>query len=238
MGQTDMFKLVQHLIVQNDGTLPLIPECLYAYIMAGNGVFLYAKRDDLQVLIPVSRATIAGLPPLEPFVHIPRVPAILMRDILHESKEILPNEILFWFHFDRDRQDWNVVAPRQICGPCSVFPVDKSDPLGSKALIDLHSHALMEPFFSPTDNKDEQGFRIFAVIGKVNEQSEIRVRVGVYGNYWNIPASTIFDLPEDIRDVFYDIGEMEYDETNIEKETLTEDDIAGIDSCDKATRTE
>jgi PRTRC genetic system protein A len=238
MGQTDMFKLVQHLIVQNDGTLPLIPDCLYAYIMAGNGVFLYARRDDLEVLIPVSRATIAGLPPLEPFVHIPRVPAILMRDILHESKEILPNEILFWFNFDRDRQDWDVVAPRQICRPASVYPVDKRDPLGTKALIDLHSHALMEPFFSTTDNKDEQGFRVFAVIGKVNEQPEIRVRVGVYGNYWNIPASTIFDLPEDIRDVFYDIGEMEYDETNIEEETLTEDDIAGIDSCDKTTRTE
>jgi hypothetical protein len=57
MGQTDMFKLVQHLIVQDDGKLPLIPDCLYAYIMAGNGVFLYAKRDDLEVLIPVSRAT-------------------------------------------------------------------------------------------------------------------------------------------------------------------------------------
>ena len=231
-----MFKLVQHLIVQDDGTLPMIPECLYAYIMAGNGVFLYARRDDLEVLIPVSRATIAGLPPLEPFVNIPRVPAILMHDILHESKEILPNEILFWFNFDGDRQDWDVVAPRQICRPASVYPVDKSDPLGTKALIDLHSHALMEPFFSRTDNRDEQGFRIFAVIGRVNERPLILVRVGVYSNYWNIPASTIFDLPEEIRDAFYDIGEMEYDETNFEKkkeETITEEDIAGIDICDE-----
>jgi PRTRC genetic system protein A len=203
--------------VQEDGALPLIPECLYAYIMAGNGVFLYAKRDDLEVLIPISRATIAGLPTLEPFVHIPRVPAILMRDILQESKEILPNEILFWFNFDRDRQDWNVVAPRQVCRPSSVFPVDRSDPLGIKALIDLHSHALMEPFFSRTDNKDEQGFRIYVVIGNVNKQPTIRVRVGVYGNYWNIPASMIFDVPEEIRDSYHSKGELEYEEeeTNI-----------------------
>src|SRR5215208_6916523 len=122
MEQTDMFKLVHHLIVQDDGILPLIPECLYAYIMAGNGVFLYAKRDDLEVLIPVSGASVAGLPPLEPFVNIPRVPAIWMRDILQESEEILPNEILFWFNFDHDRQDWNVDTPRQICRPRSVFP--------------------------------------------------------------------------------------------------------------------
>jgi PRTRC genetic system protein A len=215
-----MFKLVQHLIVQDDGKLPSIPDCLYAYIMAGNGIFLYAKRNDLEVLIPISRATIAELPPLEPFVNMPRVPAILIHDILQESKEILPNEILFWFNFDRARQDWSVVAPRQICRPSTVFPMDRSDPLGTCALIDLHSHAFMEPFFSPTDNKDEQGFRIFAVIGKVNEKPEIRVRVGVYGNYWKIPADMVFELPGEIRDAYYGKGEVIYDETNIEEEDL------------------
>ena len=193
-----MFKLVEHLIVQDDGKLPQIPDCLYAYIMAGNGILLYAKRDDLEVLIPISRATIAGLPPLEPFVNMPRVPRVLMDRILQASKENLPNEILFWFNFDHDQQVWNLDVPLQFCRPASVFPMDKADPLGIKALIDLHSHAQLDPFFSRTDNKDELSFRIFAVIGKVNEQPEIRVRVGVYGNYWNIPASMIFELPEEI----------------------------------------
>ena len=215
-----MFKLVQHLIVQDNGKLPLIPDCLYAYIMAGNGVFLYAKRDDLEVLIPTSRAPIAGLPALEPFVNMSRVPAILMHRILQASKENLPNEILFWFNFDHDQQVWNVDAPVQLCNPASVFPIDEADPLGIKALIDLHSHARMEPFFSPTDNKDEQGFRIFAVIGKVNEKPEIRVRVGVYGNYWNIPASTIFELPEEIWDAYYSKGDLDYEETNIEEKDV------------------
>ncbi len=229
MGQTDMFKLVQHLIVRDDGKLPPIPECLYAYIMAGNGVFLYARRDDLEVLIPISRATMAGLPLLEPFVHMPRVPAILMRHVLQASKENLPNEILFWFNFDHDQQVWNMDAPLQYCRPASVFPMDKSDPLGIKALIDLHSHALMEPFFSPTDNKDEQGFRVFAVIGKVNEKPEIRVRVGVYGNYWNIPASMIFQLPEEIWDAYYGKGELAYDETNTEEKIFAEEDAVETD---------
>ena len=232
-----MFKLVHHLIVQHDGTLPPIPDCLYAYIMAGNGVFLYAKRDDLEVLIPVSRATIAGLPSLEPFVNMPCVPAILMHHILQASKENLPNEILFWFNFDHDRQVWNVDAPLQICHPASVIPVNKNDPLGIKALIDLHSHALMDPFFSCTDNKDEQGFRIFAVIGKVNERAEIRVRVGVYGNYWIIPASMVFELSEEIRDAYYGKGDLEYDETNIE-EVIEKEDVAEFDTSDETTRAE
>ena len=113
MGQTDMFKFVQHLIVQDDGRLPPIPDCLYAYIMAGNGVFLYAKRDELEVLIPISRATIAGLPPLEPFVKMPRVPAVLIHHILQASKENLPNEILFWFNFDYQIAKGNIqVGPQ------------------------------------------------------------------------------------------------------------------------------
>ena len=231
MGQTDMFKLVQHLIAQDDGTLPLIPDCLYAYIMAGNGVFVYAKRDDLEVLIPVSRVTIAGLPPLELFVNMPRVPEVLMHQVLQASKENLPNEILFWFNFDHDRQVWNVDAPLQICRPSSVLPANKNDPRGIKALIDLHSHALMDPFFSPADNKDEQGFRIFAVIGKVNEKPGIRVRVGVYGNYWNIPASMIFELPGELRDAYFGKGEVIYDETSIEEDpqTISEEELSDTD---------
>jgi PRTRC genetic system protein A len=240
MGQTDMFKLVQHLIVQHDGKLPSIPDCLYAYIMAGNGVFLYAERDDLEVLIPISRATIAGLPPLEPFVTMPHVPAVLMRHVLQASKENLPNEILFWFNFDHEQQVWNLDAPLQICRPASVFPADKSDPLGIKALIDLHSHALMDPFFSRTDNKDEQGFRIFAVIGKVNEKPLILVRVGVYGNYWNIPASMIFELPEEIRDAYYGEGDLDYDEKDIEEQIIPEEKVTKLDILllDETTRVE
>ena len=226
-----MFKLVQHLIVQEDRKLPSIPDCLYAYIMAGNGVFLYAKRENLEVLLPVSTATIAGLPALEPFVNMPRVPSVLIHHVLQAAKENLPNEILFWFNFDHNRQIWNLDAPLQLCRPASVFPLDKADLLGIKALIDLHSHALMEPFFSPADNKDEQGFRIFAVIGKVNEKPEIRVRVGVYGNYWNIPASMIFELPGETRDAYFGKGEVIYDETNIEEslQIIAEEELSNAD---------
>jgi hypothetical protein len=162
---------------------------------------------------------------------MPRVPAILVQHILQASKENLPNEILFWFNFDHSQHVWNLDAPLQFCRPASVFPMDKADPLGTRALIDLHSHALLDPFFSPTDNKDEQGFRIFAVIGKVNEKPEIRVRVGVFGNYWNIPASMIFELPGEIWDAYFGEGEVIYDETNIEEDlqTISEEELTDTD---------
>jgi len=46
------------------------------------------------------------------------------------------------------------------------------------------------------------------------------VRVGVYGKYWNIPASMIFEMPREIRDAYFGKGEVIYDETNIEEANL------------------
>jgi hypothetical protein len=143
---------------------------------------------------------------------------------------------------DHDQAAWSVDAPLQTCTPASAVPVDRNDPLGIKALIDLHSHALMEPFFSRTDNKDEQGFRIFAVIGRVNEKPLILVRVGVYGNYWNIPAEMVFELPEEIWDAYYGKGEVIYDEANIEEDLqiISEEERSDPDllRCKHVTRAE
>ncbi len=86
--------------------------------------------------------------------------------------------------------------------------------MGTSALVDLHSHGRLPPFFSRIDNKDEQGFRIYAVIGEIDKSPSIRVRVGVYGNYFDIPAPTVFELPGGIVDV--------YEEAWRENETATE----------------
>jgi hypothetical protein len=53
--------------------------------------------------------------------------------------------------------------------------------------------------------------------------------VGIYGNYWNIPAGLIFDLPVDIWDAYYSKGELEYDETNIEEDVIGFDETAGTE---------
>jgi PRTRC genetic system protein A len=205
-----MFSLIQHLVVMEDGSLPEIPDCLYAYVLAGNGVFKYAKRDGLEALIQVSSASITGLPGLKPFVKAARrVPAALPARALEASREYFPLERLFWFNFNGS---WSLYAPQQFCSETSVVPVDPHDSNGTKALIDLHSHAAMAPFFSQTDNKDEQGFRVYAVIGRVNSHPSLCARLGVYGDYWSIPAATVFEMPEEIRDCFYWKGVIDEEE--------------------------
>ena len=197
-----MLNLIQHRVIKDDGSLREASGCLYAYIMAGNGIFLQAKREGLHVLIPVCRSKIVGLPMLTPDVSPScRVPKNLLLTALELSRRNFPNEMLFWFNLN-DR--WSMDLPDQLICPASVVPVDNMDARGTSALIDLHSHGALSPFFSPIDNRDEQGFRIYAVICEVDRVPKLCVRVGVYGHYFDIPAATVFEMPNDIVDVYED----------------------------------
>jgi hypothetical protein len=46
-------------------------------------------------------------------------------------------------------------------------------------LCELHSHGLLPAYWSATDDADEQGARLYAVIGRLAARPEIRLRVGV-----------------------------------------------------------
>ncbi len=63
------------------------------------------------------------------------------------------------------------------------------------ALIEVHSHHGMPAFWSGTDDADEQGFRLYAVLGDIFRRPTLRVRVGIYGQFYELPAGTIFGLP-------------------------------------------
>jgi PRTRC genetic system protein A len=209
----DAFNLVQHHVVKPDGSLPEMTGCLYAYILGGNGVFVHAQRPGLEALIPVLSGRIAGLPTLIPRVNIARrVPAKLLLAALHWSQKAFPNEALFWFNLG---QEWSVYMPAQRRGRGRVVPLDANDPKGTSALLDLHSHARMSPFFSPADDRDEQGFRLYVVLGNLHRAPILRVRVGIYSLFYDLPASTVFDLPEGVLDIH----------TTFEKEISTHDDI-------------
>jgi hypothetical protein len=58
----------------------------------------------------------------------------------------------------------------------------------------------MQARFSSLDDQDEQGFRIYAVLGCLSSKPVMRVRVGMYGHRRDIPANWVFDLPPGIGD--------------------------------------
>ncbi|MGH2538061.1 MAG: Mov34/MPN/PAD-1 family protein [Candidatus Promineifilaceae bacterium] len=72
----------------------------------------------------------------------------------------------------------------------SVVAAGNDDPA---ILCELHSHGNMSPFGSRTDDADEPGACIYAVIGRLGTAPEIHDRMGVYGGYWHpLPVTAVF----------------------------------------------
>ncbi|MGI8655428.1 MAG: hypothetical protein ACR2LC_09440 [Pyrinomonadaceae bacterium] len=204
--------LVDYKIIRRETDVPLQiferkPESshLYEYLLAANGVFLRAERENLHVCFPVAHASIRGLQPLDPYVEtlLPRVPSRIVKEILDQSVQACVaagTSVEALFHLFPEHGDWQSVSPRQEANHIAVKPTETGE--GSsyeRALIELHSHHSMKAFFSGQDNRDEQGFRIYAVLGEIFSRPTLRVRVGCFGYFYEIPARSIFELPGGVR---------------------------------------
>lgn len=114
----------------------------------------------------------------------------------HETALSIPTDLVeVMFYLDKEFGGWRLWQPEQIqSGVAIEYKPENS-------LIELHSHHSMGAFFSTTDNADQQGFRIYAVLGRITTTPTLHVRVGVYGHFWKVPAEWVFDLPENVRDI-------------------------------------
>ena len=64
-------------------------------------------------------------------------------------------------------------------------------------VAEFHSHGSLPAFFSATDDRDEQGFRIYGVTGRLDTvEPELSLRVGVYGHFAPLEWSRVFDGPD------------------------------------------
>ena len=197
---------------------------LFEYLFAGNGVFIRGIRPGLEVLMPVEyyRENIRGLPILEPYLQLKpdRIPKTILLEMWRHSCLACNTQgaVEIVFHIHHEQNGWRLEIPDQTQHSASCQPTKfDGDSSFHNATIDVHSHHEMKAFFSKTDDADEGGFRIYAVLGRVNtKEPEIRVRVGIFRNYWDIPASDVFELPEFMRDISCDpaIAYKFYSNTN------------------------
>ena|SRR6185503_13995165 len=203
-------KLVGHLYAEEvgDGVLRRLGS-LYDYVLAGNGVFLRAQRPGLGVQFQIAECEVRGLPALEDIFEwdAPPVPVGTVEQMLRIARReaIVDREILFHITWDSPpgwTSTWALHVPEQDAGPAHCKPLDDGpDSTHAKALIECHSHHSMSAHFSSMDDEDEQGFRIYAVLGRVlNEQAKISVRVGCHGYFFVIPAESVFELPTGLVD--------------------------------------
>ena len=108
---------------------------------------------------------------------------------------------LRWFQDDPDTErffavrwdgrSYRLVVPPQLGTATSLAYVP---PAG--VVAEFHSHGGSRAFFSKTDDRDEQGFRIYGVAGRLDTPlPEMSLRVGVYGHFASVDWPQVFDGP-------------------------------------------
>ncbi|CAG0981250.1 hypothetical protein ANRL3_02144 [Anaerolineae bacterium] len=199
--------LVDYRIAKHGIPLSPMEASLYEYVMAGNGIFVRGARREFQTQFCIQPFVVRGLQELAPALAIngPHVPREIVSEMLRlarlaRDKKGQPCEIVFHLELDESLV-WQCNVPSQWQSAMRAKPIDDSpDSTYAKACIEVHSHVNMHAGFSRTDDDDEQGFRVYAVLGCVSTRPVIRVRVGLYGYRHDIPASWVFDLPLGIGD--------------------------------------
>lgn len=171
-------------------------------------MLIHAKREGLRAQVLVGSCEIRGLSNVDEKAEMefPRIPSEFLAAILKMSRSACvdrgePIEALFHLRYVPDENRWRLDIPPQERTAISVIPTEDGE--GSSyqlALVEVHSHHQMEPDFSPTDDDEEQGFRIYGVIGNIFTTPRFRVRVGVYGNFLELPAEQFFEMPGEVTD--------------------------------------
>ena len=203
---TRLPKFVEHKIAS--ATTDDITAVMFEYILAGNGLFIRAKRREFSVCLPVCRASVKGLPEVKSGIvwHKPRIPGYIWLQILENARQGSDPGyfredvyVVFW-HESQGKWRWKNIGKER--GWARALADDSLSEY-REACIELHTHPEGVIHFSKSDDRDEKGkFRIFGILIDVHTSNpKIRFRCGVYDYFAQIPAGYISELPESLLDL-------------------------------------
>ncbi len=187
---TDRPAPVGYLVNRNDG-LAGAHGIGYDYVLGSGGVYVQSENANLTARVPVAPCTVRGLAPVAEKVELNQgpIPAGLIELGLHWFEDDPDTERFFAVGWDGHR--YRLVVPPQLGTATSL---EYTPPAG--VVAEFHSHGHSRAFFSKTDDKDEQGFRIYGVAGRLDsDRPELSLRVGVYGHFAPVEWSQVFDGP-------------------------------------------
>jgi PRTRC genetic system protein A len=172
----------------------------YNYILAGNGLFIRAENEHLVATIPIFKLEdgrpVRGLAPLDKRVALKHgpIPGLLWRGAYEICLEGPASECYLAIVWVRDR--YELSRPPQDATAASV-----SYERPQNVVMDLHSHGAMSAFFSTTDDRDDQGFKVSIVVGHLDKgpwyPDRFASRVCVYGYYAPVDAAQLSHSGED-----------------------------------------
>ncbi|MFA5401250.1 MAG: hypothetical protein WC359_12455 [Dehalococcoidia bacterium] len=174
-------------LVNARGGLRGDPGLGYDYIMASNGLFIRASNKHLAAQIRIAPAEVRGLAPLERKVEllhglIPRPFYDLAVNTMYVSSERETYFAVTW------EGQYRLRMPSQQREAAHVEYTALEN-----TVMDIHSHGAIPGYHSMTDSKDEQGFVISMVVGRLDTLlPEIKFRLSVYGYYYPLEKWDIF----------------------------------------------
>ncbi len=179
---------IGYSVLTDDDNLASAGE-LYNYTWAGNGVFIEAKNPLLAAQIPVALGKTRGLPDITPEVILAhgKLDQRYFDYILQEMLATPDKECYYAITWEDDRYKIRKPDLHQTAG--SV----KYDVLPN-VVMELHSHpGNLGIYFSSQDNSDEQGLKIYGVVGCLGRHQPLALlRAGVYGNFCYLDPGEVF----------------------------------------------
>ena len=179
-------------LVNHPGGLADVQGIGYDYVLGSGGVYVQSQGARLTARVMVAACTVRGLAPVAEKVQLSHgpIPAALFELGLRWFQDAPDTERFFAVRWDGE--GYRLVVPPQ-AGTATRLAYQP--PAG--VVAEFHSHGSSRAFFSATDDRDEQGFRIYGVVGRLYAlRPELRLRVGVYGHFAPVEWSQVFDGPE------------------------------------------
>ena len=164
----------------------------YDYVLGSGGVYVQSESAHLTARVLVAPCEVRGLAPVAEKVDLTHgpIPAALFELGLRWFEDTPDTERLFAVRWDG--RSYRLVVPEQ---EGTASSLEYTPPAG--VVAEFHSHGTSRSFFSATDDRDEQGFRIYGVVGRLDKpRPELSLRVGVYGHFAQVEWPQVFDGPE------------------------------------------
>jgi len=160
----------------------------YDFIFARTGVFIRAENPLLRATLCINSAEIRGLGPLYEDMELVhgKIPHALYDLAIYALMASCPLERYLAVTWEGQ---YHLTTPTQWREPAEV-----KYKRVSSTMLDIHGHGTMGAFFSGVDDADEQGLRLYMVVGKLDTLiPEVEMRLGVYGYFAPVTMEDIFD---------------------------------------------
>ena len=179
-----------HLVHHRSG-LRGAPGIGYDYVLGSGGLYVQSQSDQLSARLRLAACTVRGLAPLDERLELRQGPILAELFALG----------LGWFREDPgterffavgwDGRAYRLVVPEQTGAATSLR---YRPPEG--VVAEFHSHGPAAARFSATDDRDEQGFRIYGVCGRLDSgRPELNLRLGLYGHFAPLRWGQVFRGP-------------------------------------------